>query len=90
MEAGVDGGSGNDIFAAAIDANDGMVPGASTAAAQLMTTTANTAATIGRRRHCRQCHCVILHPSLRCLRQQQPPSKKTTITTAAIDRWFHQ
>jgi hypothetical protein len=52
MEATVDGGGGNGVFAAANDANDGMVAVASTAAAQLTMTTAIAAATIGQRRHC--------------------------------------
>jgi hypothetical protein len=46
MEAAVDGGGGDGVFAATIDANDGMVVAASTAAAQLMTMTAIVAATI--------------------------------------------
>jgi hypothetical protein len=39
MEAAVDGGSGNGLFAAAINANDKMVAAASTTAAQLTATT---------------------------------------------------
>jgi hypothetical protein len=67
MEAAVDGGSGNGVFAAAVNANEGTVAAAPTAAAQLTTTTTIAAATIGRRRHCQQCHCVIVHPSHRHL-----------------------
>jgi hypothetical protein len=63
MEATVDGGDGDGVFAAAVNADDGMVAVASTAAAQLTTTTAIAAAPIGRRRHHRQCHCVIVPPS---------------------------
>jgi hypothetical protein len=63
MEAVVDGGGGNSIFAAAVNANDGMVAEASTAAAQLTMTTAIAAATIGQRRHLCQCHCIIVPPS---------------------------
>jgi hypothetical protein len=70
MEATVNGGGGNGIFSAAINADDGMVAVASTAAAQLMTMTAITAATIGQRHHCSQCHCVIAPPSHRSLHQQ--------------------
>jgi hypothetical protein len=47
MEAAVDGVSGDGIFAAAVNANDRMVGAASTPVAQLMTTTAIAAATIG-------------------------------------------
>jgi hypothetical protein len=47
MEAAVDGGSGDGVFAAAINADDGMVASGSTAAAQLTTTNAIAAATIG-------------------------------------------
>ncbi len=43
----VDGGSGNGVFAAAVNADDGMVADASTAAAQLMTMTITAAVTIG-------------------------------------------
>ncbi len=50
MEAMVDGSSGDGVFAAAVNANDGMVAVASTAAAQLTTTTTIAAATIGQRR----------------------------------------
>ncbi len=46
MEAVVDGSSSNGIFAAAFNANDGMVATALTAAAQLTMTTAIAAATI--------------------------------------------
>jgi hypothetical protein len=41
------GGGGNGIFATAIDTNEGMVAAASTATAQLMTTTAIATAIIG-------------------------------------------
>jgi hypothetical protein len=51
MEAMVDGGGGDGIFATAIDADDGMVAVGSTAAAQLTMTTAIAATTIGQRRH---------------------------------------
>jgi hypothetical protein len=46
MEAAVDGGSGNGVFAIAVIANEGMVVVAPTAAAQLTTTTTIAAATI--------------------------------------------
>jgi hypothetical protein len=53
MEAAVDGGSGNGVFAASVNANKGMVAAAPTAAAQLtMTTTTTAAATFGQRHHC--------------------------------------
>jgi hypothetical protein len=51
MVARVDGSSGDGVFAAAVNADDGMVVAASTAAAQLTTMTAIATATIGRRRH---------------------------------------
>jgi hypothetical protein len=47
MEAMVDGGGSNGIFAAAINANDGMVAVASTATVQLTMTTAIATTTIG-------------------------------------------
>jgi hypothetical protein len=47
METTVNGGGGNDIFATAVNANDGMVAVASTAVAELTTTTAIVATTIG-------------------------------------------
>jgi hypothetical protein len=90
MEVTVDGGGGDGVFAAAVNADDGMVVVASTAAAQLTMTTAIAAATIGQRRHCRQCHCVIIPPSHCRLRRGQPPSTKTIIATAAIDRRFRR
>jgi hypothetical protein len=68
MEAAVDGGGGDGVFAAAVKADDGMMVAASTAAGQLRTMTAIAAATIGRRSHCRQCHCVIAPPAHRRLR----------------------
>ncbi len=52
MEAAVDGGGGNGVFAAAVNADEGMVATAPITAAQLMTTTTIAAATIGQRRHC--------------------------------------
>jgi hypothetical protein len=67
MEAAVDGGGSNGIFAANVNADEGMVAAAPTAAAQLMTTTTIAAATIGQRRHCQQCHCVIVPLSHRRL-----------------------
>jgi hypothetical protein len=48
MEAAVDGGNSNDVFASAINIDEGMVAAAPTAAAQLTTTTTIAAATIGR------------------------------------------
>jgi hypothetical protein len=51
MEAMVNGSGGNGVFAAAVNANDGMVAAASTTTAQLTMTTAITATTIGRRSH---------------------------------------
>jgi hypothetical protein len=68
MEATVDGGGGDGVFAAAVNADDGMVAVASTVAAQLTTMTAIAADTIGQRCHCCQCHCIIFPPSHRCLR----------------------
>jgi hypothetical protein len=59
MEVAVDGGGGNGIYAAAIDANDGMVAAASTATAQLTITTAIATTIIGQRHHCRRCLQVI-------------------------------
>jgi hypothetical protein len=38
IEAAIDGGGGNGVFAATINANEGMVAGASIAAEQLTTT----------------------------------------------------
>jgi hypothetical protein len=90
MEATVDGDSNDGVFAAAINAIDGMVAVVSTAAAQLMMTTAIDAATMGRRRQCHQCHCHIVPPSHHHPHQQQLPSTKTTIATAAINCRFHQ
>jgi hypothetical protein len=52
MEATVDGSSSNGIFAATINADEGMVSAAPTTAAQLMMTTTITAVTIGQKRHC--------------------------------------
>jgi hypothetical protein len=52
MEAAVDGGGGNDILAAPVNANEGMVAATPTTAAQLTTMTTIAAATIGQRRHC--------------------------------------
>jgi hypothetical protein len=52
MEAAVDGGGGNGIFAATINADEGMVVAASTPAAQLTMTPTIAAATISQRRHC--------------------------------------
>jgi hypothetical protein len=52
MEAAVDGGGGDGVFAAAVDANDGMVAAASTAIGQLRTMTAIAAAIISQRSHC--------------------------------------
>jgi hypothetical protein len=69
MEATVDGGGGNGIFATAVNANDGMMAVASTATAQLTMTTAIAATTISQRRHCHQCHCVIVPPSHHHLHQ---------------------
>jgi hypothetical protein len=86
MEAMVDGSKG--VFAAAVNADDGMVVATSTAATPLTTTIAITAATIGQRHHCRGCHFVIDPPSHRRLHQQHPPSTKTTIAAATIDHRF--
>ncbi len=68
MEVAVNGGGSYGIFATAVNANDKMMAAASTAAGQLRTTTAIDDATIGRRSHCRQYHCVIATPSHRRLR----------------------
>jgi hypothetical protein len=67
MEVVVNGGNGNGLFATAINANDGIVAAASTAAAQLTTITAIAAATIGQRHHHRECNCFILPSSHHCL-----------------------
>jgi hypothetical protein len=88
MEAMVDGG-GNGFFATVINTNYGMVAAASTTTAQLMTTTTIAAATIGQRRHCHGCHCIIVSPSHRRLRQRQPLLTKT-IAVTVIDCRFHQ
>ncbi len=58
MEAVIDGGGDDGVFAAAIEANDRMVAVVSTAAGQLRMMTAIAAATIGQISHCHQCHCV--------------------------------
>jgi hypothetical protein len=63
MEAMVDGGGGDGLFATTVNAGDGMVVVASTAAVQLMTTTAIAATTIGQRCHRQQCNCAIVPPS---------------------------
>ncbi len=94
MEAVVDGSSGNGIFAAAIDTNDRMVEAASTAAAQLRTKTAIATVTIGRRHHCRGCHCVIIPPSHpasvdKDCRQQRPPLPRPPLTAASINNDHH-
>jgi hypothetical protein len=52
MEAAVDGAGGKGVFAAAINANEGIVAVAPTAAAQLTTTTTIATATISQRCHC--------------------------------------
>ncbi len=49
--AAVDGSCGDGIFAATVNAKDGMVAAASTATAQLTMTTDIVAATISQRRH---------------------------------------
>jgi hypothetical protein len=67
-----------------------MVVMASTVAAQLKTTIAIAAATIGQRRYCPGCHCIIVPPSHRRLCQQQRPLTRTTISVAAINRRFDQ
>ncbi len=46
MEAVVDGGGGDGVFAASVNANDGMVAAASSAAEQLTTMTTIAAVTI--------------------------------------------
>jgi hypothetical protein len=78
MEVAVDGGGSNGVFAAAIVANDGMVVTAATIAAYLMMTTAIAAATIGRRRHCPGCHCVI---AVAVGLSQQHQSASSTVAT---------
>jgi hypothetical protein len=88
MEAAVDGGSGNGVFATTVNANEGMVVAAPTTAAQLTKATTIAAATIGQRCHCQQCHCAIVPPSHHRLCRQWPPSTKTTIAVVAIDRRF--
>jgi hypothetical protein len=90
MEAVVDGGGGNGIFAATIDSNHRMVAVVSTSAAQLTTTAAIAATTIGQRCHCGGCHCIIVPPSHHPLRQQQLPLTKTIITMATINCCFRQ
>jgi hypothetical protein len=67
MEAVANGGGSYGIFAATVNADDGTMAAASTAAGQLRTTTAIAAATIGQRSHCRRCHCIIAPPSHRHL-----------------------
>ncbi len=52
MEAAADGSSNNDNFATAVNAGEGMVAAAPTAAAKLTATTTITANTIGKRCHC--------------------------------------
>jgi hypothetical protein len=69
MEAAANGGDSYGMFATAVDANDGMMVVASTAAGQLRTITTIADTTIGQRSHRRQCHCVIASPSHRRLHQ---------------------
>jgi hypothetical protein len=83
MEASTNGGGSNGVFAAAADANDGIMAAALTTTGQLRTTTAIATATIGQRSHCCQCHCIIAPPSQRHLHQQQLLSMKITIAAAA-------
>jgi hypothetical protein len=68
MEAAVDAGGGDGIFAAAVNADEEIVAAAPTAAAQLRTTTTIADATIRQRRYCQQCHCIIVRPPHRRLR----------------------
>jgi hypothetical protein len=51
IEAAVDGGGGNGIFASTVNANEGMVAAALSAASQLMATTTIAATTIVQRCH---------------------------------------
>jgi hypothetical protein len=67
MEAVVDGGGGDGVFAAAIDTNDWMVAAASTDAAKLTKMTAITAAAISQKCHRQGCNCIIVPPSHHCL-----------------------
>jgi hypothetical protein len=52
MEAAADNSGGNGVFATTVNAYEGMVAVAPTAAAQLTMMTTIVTATIGRRRHC--------------------------------------
>jgi hypothetical protein len=65
MEAAFDCSGGNGVFAAAINANYGIVAAASTIPAQFAKTTTIATATIGQRRHCRRCNCIIYSQSHR-------------------------
>jgi hypothetical protein len=69
MEAAADGGGGDGVFATAVNADDGMMAGASTVAGQARTTTAIAATTTGQGSHRRQCNHVIALPSHCHLRQ---------------------
>jgi hypothetical protein len=72
MEMAVDGDSGNGIFAAVINDNNGMVAEASAAAAQLAMMTTIPSTTISQRGYCCGCHCVPFIPL-------PPPSTRATI-----------
>jgi hypothetical protein len=52
MEVAVHNSGSDGVFAANVNADEGMVAAAPTAAAQLTTTTTIATATIGRRHHC--------------------------------------
>jgi hypothetical protein len=100
LKTAVDGGVGDGVFAAAIDANDEMVAAASTAAAQLMMTIAIAAATIGQRKTPWRWMPLHHHPSIpspplsrttavdkdhRCRGRHLPPLPSTMTAFAAID-----
>jgi hypothetical protein len=63
-----DGGGGDGIFSATVNANDGMMAVASTTFEQLRMMTTIAATTIGQRSHHHRCHCFIAPPSHRRLR----------------------
>jgi hypothetical protein len=52
MKVAVDGGGGDGVIAANVNADEGMVVATPTAAAQLTTTITIAAATISQRHHC--------------------------------------
>jgi hypothetical protein len=94
VEATVNGGSSNGIFAAAIGANDGMVVAASTVAAQLRMTSGFIVATIGQRLLAADAIASLsLHPTTASFNddrhQQRPPLPRLPSTTASINNDHH-